>query len=116
MTDRLTNTSGGRIGYWTADLSDNEQSAVVVLRVLPADGFFLKAAPEDDDVQIMARRTSSGDPFVDIAATPIDLSALTPETPTQYDFKAVAASNLTDVRRVPFFIGVTNQSAASWDL
>lgn len=116
MTDRLTNTSSGRIGYITADLSDNEQSDVIVLRVIPADGFFLKAAPADGDVQLQARKTSSGDPFQDIVASPIDLSSLTPETPQNYDFKIVAAASLTDVRRVAMFLGVTNQSAASWDL
>lgn len=112
---RLTTTDGKRPGYICWDLSDNEESGVMVLRVTPADGFFLKASPADGDVEIQARETGSGDPFVDIASTPIDLSGLTPETPVNFDFKAVVQGSLTDVRRLTAFIGVTTQSAADWD-
>lgn len=112
---RLTTTDGKRIGLLNWDLSDNETSSVVVLRVVPADGFFLKASPADGDVQVQARETGSGDPFVDLAASPIDLSALTPETPVNYDFRAQVQGSLTDVRRLTAFIGVTTQSAADWD-
>jgi hypothetical protein len=96
------------------DLSDGEASGVVVLRVLPAVGYSLKASPGDGDIEIQARETGSGDPFVDIAASPIDLSSYTPETPQNFDFRAVAASPLTDVRRVSMFIGVVSQGAAGW--
>lgn len=115
MTNRLTTTDGKRVGYVSWDLSDNETSGITVLRVVPADGFFLKSSPADGDVQVQARETGSGDPFVDIAATPIDLSSLTPETPVNFDFKAVVQGSLTDVRRLVMFVGVTTQSAADWD-
>jgi hypothetical protein len=114
MAERITNTNGKRIGYLNFDLSDGESSGVVVLNVVPAVGYELVASPTDADVEIQARETGSGDPFVDIGASPIDLSAYTPETPVQFDFKAVAAATLTDVRRVAIFLAVSSQQAAGW--
>lgn len=111
---RITNTNGKRVGYLNYDLSDNETSATIQLRITPADGFSLKASPGDDDVQIQAREASSGDPFTDIAATPIDLSGYTPETPVNFDFRAVANSALVDVRRLALFIAVTSNKSAGW--
>lgn len=111
---RITNTSGGRVGYVSFDISDSEVSSVVVLKVTPAVGYELVATPTDVDVEVQARETASGDPFVDIGASPIDLSSYTPETPVNFDFRTVAGSPLTDVRRVAIFVAVQSQGVAGW--
>jgi hypothetical protein len=111
---RITDTTGNRISYMAFDLSDGESSSVIVLRITPAAGFFLSASPGDADVEIQARETSSGDPFVDLATAPIDLASYTPETPVNFDLKVVAATPLTGVRRVVLFIAVTSSGAAGW--
>lgn len=114
MTSRITDTDGNRIGYVAFDLSDGESSGVMVLSVRPAVGYSLKASPVDPDLQIQARETGSGDPFVDIGASPIDLSSLTPETPVDFDFKAVAADPLEGVRRAAITISVISQGSVNW--
>ena len=113
-SNRISSTTGRRVGYVAFDLSDGESSAVVVCLVNPGDGYALRATPADVDVQIHARETGSGDPFVDIKASPIDLSGYTPDVPVQFDFKAVAAGALTDVRRVAVFIGVYFEQQSHW--
>lgn len=114
MTERVLNTSGGRVGYLAVDLSDDEVSNTFVLRILPAAGHFLKAVPADADFEVQARETGSLDPFVDIAATPIDLSGFPAEVAQNFDFRVVANSPLVDVRRAVVSIAVTNQGAAGW--
>lgn len=114
MTQRVLNTSGGRVGYLAVDLSDGETSGVFVLRIVPASGYFLKAVPADADFEIQARETGSGDPFVDIAAAPIDLSSYAAETPVNFDFRVVAGSPLVDVRRAVASIAIASQEAAGW--
>jgi hypothetical protein len=110
----ITDSAGNRVGYCAFDLSDGQSSGVVVLRVTPADGHSLKATPADADVEIQSRETGSGDPFVDIGASPLDLSSYTPGTPVNFDFKAVAADPLAGVRRVVIYLGVISQGAANW--
>jgi hypothetical protein len=111
---RITNTNGKRIGYLSFDLSDNETSSTVVLRVIPAVGFQLQALPVDVDVEIQARENGTADPFVDLATSPIDLSGYTPETPIDFDIRAVAGSPLVDVRRAALHIAVVSEGAAAW--
>jgi hypothetical protein len=111
---RLLTTTGKRIGYLQYDLSDGETGATIVLRVVPAVGYSLKALPVDSDYQIQARENGSGDPWVDIAATPIDLSGYTPETPVDFDFRVIAGAPLVDVRRVSVRLEVVSQGAAAW--
>jgi hypothetical protein len=110
---RITATTGKRIGLLSWDLSDNEISSVVVLRIIPAVNYKLQAIPTDLNVQLQARETGSGDPFVDIGATPIDLSGHVPEVAVSYDFRAVAGA-LTDVRRVAIRIQVVSNGSAAW--
>jgi hypothetical protein len=111
---RITTISGKRVIIPGIDLSDGETSATFQLRITPADGFSLKASPSDVDVQIQARENGSGDPFTDIATSPIDLSGYTPETPVHFDVRAVASGSLVDIRRLALHIAVTKSAAANW--
>jgi hypothetical protein len=108
---RITTTTGKRVGYLSFDLSDGEVSSAVVLSIVPAIGYQLQATPTDADYEIQARETGSGDPFQDIGATPIDLSAYTPETPVDFDFRVTAGSPLVDVRRVSARLEVISKGA-----
>lgn len=110
---RLTDSAGNKIGYLPVDLSDGEETDVFVLTVTPADGFTFLATPSDADVQIQARETGSGDPFVDLS-TGIELSSYTPETSVDFDVKVVADDPLTGIRRVVIYLAVTNSEAAGW--
>ena len=86
-----------------------------MLKVRPAIGYSLKAAPADASVQIQARKNGTADAFVDLAASPIDLSALPPEVGVNYDFRAVViAATLVDVRRLAIFLSVTSAGAVGW--
>jgi hypothetical protein len=111
---RITSTSGKRIGYICYDLSEGETGATIVLRVIPADGLVLRASPADADVIIQARENGSGDPWTDIEDTPIDLSGYTEEIPIDFDFRAVAAAELIDVRRLALYVSVTGSAPAQW--
>lgn len=110
---RLTNTNGKRIGYLTFDLSDSETSQTIVLRVIPAAGYILKASPVDVDVEIQARESGVGS-FADIATAPIDLSGYPENVPVDFEFKAIAGSPLVDVRRVAISLSVSSSGAAAW--
>lgn len=115
MSGRITNVNGSRVGLLQCDLSEGETSGTFILSVRPAVNYFLKATPSDLQCEIQSRRTTSGDPFQDIAASPIDLSALTPETPVSYDFRiVVTAVALGDVRRAAFFISAQSAGAVAW--
>lgn len=109
----ITDANGVRLGYVNFDLSDNEISEVMVILVTPAAGYFLSATPEDSDVEIQARETSSGDPFVDLS-TSLDLSSYPPGTPVSFDLRVVAGDDLANVRRVTIWLAVTTSSAARW--
>jgi hypothetical protein len=111
---RITNANGKRIGYISYDLSDGETGPTIVLRVVPASGFVLRASPSDDDVLIQARENGSGDPWTDIEDTPIDLSGYTEEISIDFDFRAVAAAELADVRRLALYVSVTKSGPAAW--
>ena len=109
---RITDTDGARIGYVAIDLSDGETSATFQVRVLPADGYFLKASPSDADFEIQAR-TGMG-AFADIAASPIDLSGFPADVPVTFDVRAVAADPLVDVRRLVVNLAVVKSTPAAW--
>jgi hypothetical protein len=111
---RITNTNGKRIGYISYDLSDGETGPTIVLRVVPASGFVLRASPSDDDVLIQARENGSGDPFTDIEGTPTDLSSYPDDVPVNFDLRAVASSPLVDVRRLALYVSVTKSGPAAW--
>jgi hypothetical protein len=109
---RITNVNGSRVGYIRFELSDNESSPVWRLNIrpgLPLGGGYRLTATTDDDVALFARINGSGDPFVDLAASPIDLSGFPPDEDILFDFKAVAGSPLIDVRRAALEIQLTNQ-------
>jgi hypothetical protein len=110
---RIFNTNDEMIGYIPVDLSDGENKTFV-LRIIPADGFFLKATPGDDDVTISARENGTADPFVDINDSPIDLSGYTPETAVDFDIKVAAGSPLNGIRRFVLNVAVSMSSAAGW--
>jgi hypothetical protein len=110
---RIFNTDDQMIGYIPVDLSDGENKTFV-LRIIPADGFFLKATPGDDDVTISARENGTADPFIDINDSPIDLSAYTPEIPVDFDIKVAAGLPLNGIRRFVLNIAVSMSSAAGW--
>jgi hypothetical protein len=111
---RITNTNNKRIGLISYDLSEGENGATIVLRVIPADGLVLRASPADADVIIQARENGSMDAWTDIEDTPIDLSGYTEEIPIDFDFRAVAAAELIDVRRLALWISVTGSAPALW--
>lgn len=102
------------MGYLSFDVSDGEVSSTVVLSITPGINYLLKVSETDPDFEVQARESGSGDPFVDIGATPINLSSHTPETPVDYDFRIVTNSPLIDVRRVAVHLAVSSDGAAGW--
>lgn len=109
---RLTDTTGARIGYATADLSDGEQ-VTFAIKVLPNTGFELLAVPSDADVTIEAR--NGAEAFVDIVASPISLDAFTADSPRAYDIRITAADPLANMRRVPVWICVSRSIGIAFD-
>lgn len=111
---RITNINDSPLTFLNFELSDNEISGVVQVRIVPANRYLLKVSPTDADVEVQAREHGSGDPFVDIGASPIDLSSYAPETPVDFDLRAVASSSLVGVRRVVAYLSVSSNGAAGW--
>lgn len=108
---RIKTTTGKRIGLLAIDLSAGEVSPIFALLVTPGAAVvhsYKLTASADADVTIYARPTSGG-AWVAINATPIDLLAYMPEVAVSFDFKAVAAATLVDVRRVVMQLQVTNE-------
>ena len=111
---RITNVNEKPLSLLQFDLSDGESSPVVQVRVVPADKYSLKASPSDADYQVQARENGSGDPFVDIATSPIDLSSYTPETAVLFDVKVVASTPLVGKRTAVAYLSVGSNGVAGW--
>jgi len=111
---RITNVNEKPLSLLQFDLSDGQSSPVVQVRVVPADRYSLKATPVDAAYQVQARESLSGDPFVNIATSPIDLSSYPPETPVNFDVKVVAGSPLVGKRTAVAYLSVGSNGVAGW--
>lgn len=105
MSAQITDTSGAPLLYVNLHLSENSESVIVVARVPCAAGKFL-AGPADESAQVLARRTGSGDSFVNLATSPIDLSAWAGST-ISFDFKVHALAVSAGLHHVALRVRVT---------
>lgn len=104
MSDAITDTSGQPLLYVNLRLDENTDSVVIVARVPCLAGKFLASAV-DARAAVLARRTGSGDAFVDLADAPISLTEFDGEA-VEFDFK-VHAGNVTGLQRVALAVRVT---------
>ncbi|MGB8509681.1 MAG: hypothetical protein WCD76_14945 [Pyrinomonadaceae bacterium] len=86
----ITDTNGAPLTAVNLSLAAESDSAVLVGRVPCAAGLYL-ASSSESAAQVRARRTGSGDAFVDLAVSPIDLSPHAGET-VSYDFRIHAGN------------------------
>ncbi len=105
MSEAITDTTGQPLLYVGLRL-ENEltDSAVIVARIPCAAGKWLSASPVSPGASVMARRTGSGDAFVHLAVTPIDLTPFDGQT-VQFDFK-VRANDVSGLVRMALTVRV----------
>lgn len=90
MTEAFTDTAGAKLSLVPFDVDEGETTPVFVARVPCHAGRTLAADP-DAGLTVEARPTASGDPFVDIAAAPYDLTPFDGET-VSFDFRLTAGA------------------------
>lgn len=71
------------------------------------------SADFDARMTITARVTGVGS-YVNINATPLDLSGMAPGT-TGFDIKVTANSPIVGLERVPLYVAVSTQGPAGWN-
>lgn len=100
----IKDTAGNTITLLNLTLTESVDSAVLVIRVPCTAGLFL-TADNDARLAVKARENGSGDPFVNIASSPIDL---TPYDGTDQDFDLkVTPAAVTGFERVAVPVRVT---------
>lgn len=104
MSDQITDTSGQPLLYVNLRLDEGADSVVIVARIPCRAGKFI-ATDNDARASVLARRTGSGDAFVNVADDPIDLTPYD-GTNTDFDFK-VRAGSVTGLERVALPVRVT---------
>lgn len=104
MGDIITDTADNSLLYVNLRLDEGADSVVIVARIPCKSGLKL-ATNSDGRASVLARRTGSGDPFVNIATSPIDLTPYD-GTNTDFDFK-VHAGSVTGLERVALPVRVT---------
>lgn len=98
---QITDTNGNPLTSVSFALPENTTSQTVVA-VIPARANYFLSAINTANLTVKARKTGSGNPFVDIDSNPIDLTSEAPNS-VSYDFQVVAASvsqNVSDSVRV----------------
>lgn len=103
--------TGARANFIPVYLTEGQESPVTTLRITPEVGDATLKGEASDAATIMARISPSA--FVDISATPLDLSGAFGSF-EDVDFKIVAAPDLPGVNRVLISAGIPVQSAAGW--
>lgn len=86
----FTDSNGSPLAFVQAETDEGETTPVFVAKVPAAAGFVLTADP-DSGLTVEARRTGSGDAFVDIAAAPVDLTPFDGEQ-VAFDFRVLAGA------------------------
>lgn len=95
MTDTFEDSAGAvPLSLVPVELDEGETSPVFVARV-PCHAGRTLAARVDAGLTVEARRTGSGEPFVDIGAAPYDLAAFDGES-VAFDFRLTAAAGAAD--------------------
>ena len=108
----ITDSSGRTIGYFPFDLVAGVDSPVFVLLITPQALTKLQGEASGNMV-IKARKTGSGNAFVDIHASPIDLNSLPPGVPVSYDVK-ITPSAISGVVHDALSMAVTSAGGAGW--
>jgi hypothetical protein len=85
MSDQILDTAGQPLLFINLHMAENSDSVVIVASIPCAAQKFL-AGPADGSARVMARRSGSGDPFVDLSISPIDLTPFA-GTSVLFDFK-----------------------------
>lgn len=98
MSRQVTDTTGAAVTILSSGVRQNSDSPVIALLMPCTTGMSLTAdaAPA---AQVLARRTGSGDPFVDVSTSPIDLSPWNGTTQS-FDFKFHGAAFSGLIKRV----------------
>jgi hypothetical protein len=90
MAEAITDADGVPLGYVAQALPEGTESGVLEVRVPCSAGRFLTAA-DDPIVRVLARRTGSGDAFVDLQSAPYDLTPHDGET-VAFDVKLLTGA------------------------
>jgi len=110
--------SGREFNYLPFEVVAGDESPVLQLQVL-RDGQpnpILASDLVDPDLSILARKSGTGDPFVNIGSNSIDLSSEPADTLIPYDFKVAAGVDLAGRVRAMPWIGVATNGGAGWRL
>jgi hypothetical protein len=100
----VTDTLGNPLTHVALVMSPLSDSSVVVARVECRAGLFL-AATSEGAARVLARRTGSGSPFVDLSTSPISLTEFDGTTQS-FDFK-VSAGAVSAIERDALSVRVT---------
>jgi hypothetical protein len=108
----IYDNAGNELTYWpVSGLAAGDDSAVFVIGVdTPQDSDLTVGA--DDRVLVMARLNGTSDAFVDIAASPISLRAMSGRV--LFDIKLRATMSIISFDRVALSPGTTIESGAAW--
>jgi hypothetical protein len=85
MADQITDTSGQAMIYVNVRVNEGLESSVVTARIPCHAGMFL-ALTANSHATVEAKRNGTADAFVDLAASPIDLTPYDGTT-VAFDFK-----------------------------
>ena len=97
MSEAITDTNNQPLLYINLQLEENTDSAVVACLIPCASGKYLTASISSL-AQVFARRTGSGDAFVNLATSPISLAPFAGQI-VSYDFR-VHTLSVTGLQRV----------------
>lgn len=111
---RVTDSNDDEFGYLPFDLRAGQSSPVIVLKVRPRGANSQFRATSSPHARILARRTGSGSPFVDLAAG-ISLAGDPPDVPINFDVKGEADAGFTGQASLNIWFGVVTSGAAGWE-
>jgi hypothetical protein len=107
----IADNAGRRVGYLAFDLGENEFSGIIILKVRAGQDWIFRAS-SNPRVEILARRTGSGESFEDLAGG-VNLSGFTSGEFIAFDIRAHAKS--FDGRfREAITLAVIKTGAAAW--
>lgn len=110
---RVTDSEGREVGYLPIELRAGNQTPVIVLQVRPDGANSMFRSTSSAAARVLARRTGSGDSFVDLAAG-ISLAGETPDEPINFDVKGEADEGVTGQVFQNIWFGVVSSSGAGY--
>jgi hypothetical protein len=111
---RFLDEASNELTYWPiSGLRQGQYSAVLVVGVEDVPAAASLTVTADSRVSVLARRQGTADPFVNIAASPVDLSGFAGPI-AWFEMKLLAAADITGAPRVALTPGAFTNSPADW--